>query len=246
METEEARPQRQRRDRSGEKAIRAALWFPGFIFWLEIICRIGLMDRFFGRGLWYTFLFSVAAGLFLTLLVTFGNQRYRKIFTVAVSAAMAFWASAQSIYYTIFSTFLTLYSVGNGGDALQFWRDILAAMGKIWYILILLWAPVVALAFSGNRVMKYLKWKKQHVLILLAAAVATQTLATVLVVTNRRGGMSPSYLYQYSFVPEKTAEEFGIFTTLRLDAKQLFFGVKEMPEEPVPTLPATKSEAKRS
>lgn len=237
METEEARAPRQRRDRSGEKAIQAALWFPGFIFWLEVICRIGLMERFFSRGLWYTFLFSVAAGLFLTLLVTFGNQRYRKIFTVAVSALMAFWASAQSIYYTIFSTFLTLYSVGNGGDALQFWRDILAAMGKIWYLLILLWAPVVALAFSGNRVIKCLKWKKQHILILLAAAVATQMVATVFVVTNRKGGMSPSYLYQYSFVPEKTAEEFGIFTTLRLDAKQLFFGVKEMPETPVPTLP---------
>lgn len=237
METEEARAPRQRRDRSGEKALQAALWFPGFIFWLEVICRIGLMERFFSRGLWYTFLFSVAAGLFLTLLVTFGNQRYRKIFTVAISALMAFWASAQSIYYTIFSTFLTLYSVGNGGDALQFWRDILAAMGKIWYLLILLWAPVVALAFSGNRVIKCLKWKKQHILILLAAAVATQMVATVFVVTNRKGGMSPSYLYQYSFVPEKTAEEFGIFTTLRLDAKQLFFGVKEMPETPVPTLP---------
>lgn len=237
METEEARAPRQRRDRSGEKALQAALWFPGFIFWLEVICRIGLMERFFSRGLWYTFLFSVAAGLFLTLFVTFGNQRYRKIFTVAVSAVLAFWASAQSVYYTIFSTFLTLYSVGNGGDALQFWRDILAAMGKIWYILILLWAPVVALAFSGNRVIKCLKWKKQHILILLAAAVATQMVATVFVVTNRKGGMSPSYLYQYSFVPEKTAEEFGIFTTLRLDAKQLFFGVKEMPETPVPTLP---------
>lgn len=238
METEGVGFRRQRRDWSGQKALQAALWFPCYILWLEVICRIGLMERFLGRGLWFTFLFSVAAGLFLTAFVTFGNQLYRRIFTIAVSVLMAFWASAQSIYYTIFSTFLTLYSVGNGGDALQFWKDILAAMGKIWYVLVLLWAPVVLLAFSGNRIVKELKWKKKHILILLAAAVAVQTLATALVVTNHKGGMSPSYLYQYSFVPEKTAEEFGVFTTLRLDAKQLFFGVKEMPEEPLPTLPA--------
>lgn len=239
MESEESRPMRQRRDRSGEKALQAALWFPCYLFWLEVICRIGLLRQFLGRGLGYTLLFSAAGGLFLSALVTFGPPRYRRIFTITVSALMAFWASAQSVYYTIFSTFLTLYSVGNGGDALQFWRDILAAMGKIWYILILLWAPFVVMVASGSKLMKSLKWKKQHIAILLAAAVALQLFTTVLVTTNHKGGMSPSYLYKYSFVPEKTAEEFGLFTTLRLDAKQLLFGVEEMPDTPIATLPPT-------
>ncbi len=238
---EQSREERhsRRRDRSGEKALWAALWFPLYFLWLEVICRIGLLGKFVDRGLGYTLLFSMAGGLLLAAFVTFGPPRYRRIFTIAVSALAAFWASAQSVYYTIFSTFLTLYSVGNGGDALQFWRDILNAMGKIWYLLILLWAPFVAMVASGSKRMKTLRWKKQHVAILLAAAAGLQLFATALVVTNRRGGMSPSYLYQYSFVPEKTAEEFGLFTTLRLDARQLFFGVKEMPEEPLPTLPAT-------
>ena len=123
---EQSREERhsRRRDRSGEKALWAALWFPLYFLWLEVICRIGLLGKFVDRGLGYTLLFSMAGGLLLAAFVTFGPPRYRRIFTIAVSALAAFWASAQSVYYTIFSTFLTLYSVGNGGDALQFWRDI--------------------------------------------------------------------------------------------------------------------------
>ena len=101
MESEESRPMRQRRDRSGEKALQSALWFPCYLFWLEVICRIGLLRQFLGRGLGYTLLFSVAGGLFLSALVTFGPPRYRRIFTITVSALMAFWASAQCVYYTI-------------------------------------------------------------------------------------------------------------------------------------------------
>lgn len=232
------RERRSKQRKEARAAARGLLWFVGLLIWLEIICRVGLFGLVGGRGLGYTILFSTAAGLLLGAVLTLGGERPRKIFTVAVSALLTFWASAQCVYYTIFDTFMTLYSVGNGGDALQFWRDILVAMGKIWYILILLWAPFVAMVASGIRPARTGKWRMRHTLVMAALAGFLQIFAVLLVTTNHSGGMSPSYLYRYSFVPEKTAEEFGVFTTLRLDAKQLFFGVDEIPEEPLPTLPA--------
>lgn len=232
------RERQSKKRREARAAARGLLWFAGYLGWLEIICRVGLFGLAGGRGLGYTILFSLAAGLLMGVLLTVGGERWRKVYTITLSALMVLWASAQSIYYTIFDTFLTLYSVGNGGEALQFWRDILAAMGKIWYVLVLLWAPFVAMLVRGVRPAKTGQWRWTHRVVMAGLAGLVQILAVTLVVTNTAGGMSPSYLYRYSFIPEKTAEEFGIFTTLRLDAKQLFFGVDEPPEEPLPTLAA--------
>lgn len=218
----------------------AAVWFPAYLLWLELTCRVGLLHKFGGRGLGYTILFSMAFGLALSALGSLGGRRYRAIFTGVASGLLAVWFSAQSIYYTIFTTFLILDSVGNGGDALQFWRDILTAMGQIWYLLVLLWAPLVlriVFMVRGRKRERHAVWRWQVTALLCMGAAVFQLLGWGLVTANNAGGMSPRYLYQYSFVPERTAEEFGILTTLRLDLRQLLFGIEEAPLPDGPTLP---------
>ena len=39
------------------------------------------------------------------------------------------WYMIQTVYYTIFKTFLVLYSVSGAGNILQFWEDILSGIG---------------------------------------------------------------------------------------------------------------------
>lgn len=211
-------------------------WFPLYTLWLELICRVGLFEKFGGRGLGYTALFALAIGFALCAATVVGPEGYRRAATVALSALLALWFSAQIIYYTIFSTLLTLFSVGNGGAALQFWRDILRAMGQRWYLLALVWAPVLTMALLGRR-RDRLRAGKRLALRLAWVALALQLLGWTMATTDTAGGMSPSFLYQYSFIPEKIAGEFGVLTTLRLDARQLLWEVEEPPVADLPTLP---------
>lgn len=232
----------ERRQRQGRWL--AAVWFPLDLIWLELVCRIGLLGKFAGRGLGYTILFSMALGLALSALGSLGGQRYRRLFACVTSGFLAFWFSVQSVYYTIFTTFLTLYSVGNGGDALQFWREALTAMGQIWYLLFLLWAPLIVLILllaRRGKTKSRAGWRWQVTALLCMAAGVFQLLGWGLVTGNNAGGMSPRYLYQYSFIPEKTVEEFGVMTTLRLDLRQLLFGIEEAPLPDGPTLPPMPS-----
>lgn len=229
-----------RRERGSVKYLA---WFPGYLLWVELVCRIGLLGRWGGRGLGYLILFSFGLGLFLTAAATPGPYGWRRAFLTAVSALIALWASAQTVYYTIFSTYLTLYSVGNGGAALQFWRDILRAMGQSWYLLALIWAPFAALCIWGRRWIPRGRGDWRLALGVLGAAAVMQLLGGGAVELSRGGALSPRYLYRYSFIPERTAEEFGIFTTLRLDCKQLLFGVPEEPLEDEPPAASPSSSA---
>jgi len=201
------------------------LWFPLYILWLEGICRMGLLGRWEGEGLWYLLLFSLALGGFLDFLTALGPYPLRRGLTILLSALLALWMSAQLIYHTIFTTFLTLFSVGNGAAALQFWRDILLAMEKRWPLLLLVWLPFLLMCILGRRWLPRESESPRAAFLALALALALQLAGGGLASHSTRGATSAKFLYENSFLPDLTAERFGLLTTLRLDCKQLLFGV---------------------
>lgn len=210
------------------------IWFPLYILWLELVCRFGLTAGGWDRGLLYTALFALALGLALSALTAFGPRLYRRTAAAVFSVLPALWASAQIIYFTIFTTFLTLYSVGNGAAALQFWRDILAAMGKRWALLALVWLPLLLRGILALRRRGGGEERRRGAAVLAWWALCCHLLAWTMVNTDASGALSPQYLYRYSFIPGSAVETFGLFTTLRLDLRQLLFGLEDLPQEDLP------------
>ena len=53
------------------------------------------------------------------------------VISIILSAVLIIWFTAQSVYYTVFTTFLSVYSIGeNGADVTEFWKDALDGLGK--------------------------------------------------------------------------------------------------------------------
>lgn len=211
-------------------------WPLGLFLWLEVVFRLAVMEEFSAAGVGYTLLFTLAYGLIWGGVMAVGSAGFRRVVGMALSIGMGIWFTAQTIYYTIFSTLMTLYSVGNGADALQFWRDGLKAAGEKWYALALIWAAVIFLCVRSRKSRTEEKAGPKAMVILMAVGLVLELGTVGCVLVNDAEAVSPRYLYRYSFIPEKTAREFGVLTTLRLDAKQLLFGVEEIPLEPVETL----------
>ena len=208
------------------------LFFPLALFFMECVVKVCLLGSLFDRGLVYTLMFTIPAGLGCSVLCALWGRRANRILSIALMSLISLWYMAQTVYYTIFKTFLTLYSVGGTGKVLKFWREILTGIGDALFPLLLLAIPLVFLCLFGGRYTPYGR-AGGRLLGGLALCAAGLQLTAVLTVTHSDAGvLSPKVLYEESFIPELSVSTFGVATTLRLDARQLLFGPADLQPEP--------------
>ena len=91
-------------------------FFPLSICWMECILRIFSLKMFAGRGLGYTLLFSLPAGLLCALLSSLWGQTGNRRAAIALLSAATGWYMVQTVYYRVFKTFLMLDTLTMAGD----------------------------------------------------------------------------------------------------------------------------------
>ncbi len=199
------------------------LFFPVTILYLEIVLKVSVYHTLFNIGLLYMTLFSIAAGLILTLCCSFFSRKINHIVAIALTSLLTLLFCAQVVYYQSFGVFLVLFSIHGAGDATQF-SDI--ALQKILYrlpVILLMIIPLVLLCVFGKRWFRFQKFSWPFKGILAGGMVVVQLVATLLVVNSPENRQ----WYQSHFQPEKAVNLFGALTTTRLDIKQLLFGMSD-------------------
>ena len=88
------------------------LWFPAVIFCQELVVRCWAFGAALDRGIGFTLLFSLALGLVCDFFCCLWGERGNRRCSVVLSALLTFWLLVQTVYFTIFKTFLTVYSLG--------------------------------------------------------------------------------------------------------------------------------------
>ena len=201
----------------------ALLWFPLTLLWQELVVKVYCFGRVLDRGTGYTLLFTFALGCLFSLICMLVPERRRHLAAMILCGVTTAWFMAQTVYYAIFQTFLALYSVSGAGQVLQFWRDILAGILEAALPLVLLALPVLILAIPGRKVVPVFSQRRRTAILTAVLAVAFQVTAMAAVGLSTGGVLSPRYLYYGTFVPSLSVSNFGVMTTLELDAKQLLF-----------------------
>lgn len=217
------------------------LWFPLSLLWQELVVKIYCFGRLLDRGLVYTPLFTFALGSLFSLICALFPARRRWIAAMVLTGLSTLWYMVQTVYYTIFKTFLVLYSVSGAGQAMQFWRDILSGIRSAALPLLALLAPIVVLSVFGRRAARLLPPRKKAAAITGALSAAFQAVAMTAVGLSTSGVITPKYLYFDSFVPNLSVSNFGVMTTLGLDARQLLFPPAQATVQPGETTPPTSS-----
>lgn len=199
------------------------LYFPISIIYLESVFKIAVFKELFNIGFIYMILFSIPVGILLYLVCSLFNSRTNRILSVVLTVFLTFIYVVQAVYYQIFSTFLTLFSLNGTEQVLQFWQEVLiAAKNKVITILFLL-APIIFLLIFRNLFPERkptVKFKG----ILAGVMVGFQVVATILVSLSNTGELSTSFLYSKAVIPDLSVNRFGMLTTSRLDVKHLVFG----------------------
>jgi lipoteichoic acid synthase len=214
-----------------EKALRI-LFFPAAIFFQETVLKFACFKEIPFSSHIYTALFSLAAGLGIYFLAGLFDRPFNKILAFAFNFAIFLLIGAQIVYFQIFSTFGTLYSLFTGPEAIAQFRDATMAgiQSGLIYILLCMVPLILLIVFRRKIIPEKHRSAKESITVVLAAAVS-HILCVALISANTAGVLSVSYLYREAFIPNLSVANFGVITTLRLDAKYLITGHPEKLQE---------------
>lgn len=199
-----------------------ALYY-AILVYSEFVLRAATIEHFFGIGILYILLFSLPPALLAALVTLLLPRRGARTLTILLSALCALFFCSQIVYHFIFRTYYIAYSVANGSQVTQFWRETLHAVWCRLPILLLLIAPVVLVCIFGRRLKTARIGIRPSVLAILLAAAVQGGAISLLFVTGR-APHSPYDLYFQTMYMQSSVDRLGMFTAMRLDISRTLFG----------------------
>jgi hypothetical protein len=123
--------------------VRLTLLFFAAQLIYEVILRLNVDGQFLTVGLFYLSLFCLIRSVFFAAVISIlpARVKSRAIFFLLVLLPVIY--ASQLIYYKFFRTFFVFYSVGEGGQILQFLEDIIVKVLRNLPWIILLFIPLI-------------------------------------------------------------------------------------------------------
>lgn len=216
---------RQRISQFFSRPIVFLLFFPISLFYMELVVKAYCFGTIFTKGFLYTLLFTIPIGLFIAFISSLWSPKVNRLISIICMVLATFVLYGQSIYYTIFKTFMVLYSFTATGEVSQYWREALAGVVKSLPVFILLLIPLIIWLIFGKNSIPRRRAPLMVNLLFAGIIVVVQLLALIITQCSTGGILSLRYLYAESFVPDLLVQNFGVLTTVRLDATHLVFGM---------------------
>ena len=204
-----------------------SLFFAGVIYYEELFLKRFCFHAVTPVGALFTLLFTLPIAILLGLLCGGVAPRKGRVLLLAMTLLLSVWMGAQSIYYHLFKTFLTAFSLTKMGMVAGAFGDM--AVGEI----LLNWFPIAMMAvpFGLAVVLRRRLIPEEGPMsrrmgarwALLAAVV--QLAAMGIVMCCGGGSMSLRFIYLQAAVPELEVQNFGMLTQNQLELRRVLFGI---------------------
>lgn len=194
-------------------------FFIASIAYLELLFRLWI---FKGLSFDYIFpfLFAFSGGSLLFLIVSLIPTKASEIVSAVISFFLSLIYVVQIIYYGVFHTPLSLFSLGGAGDVVQFSDIIFDTVLKNAVVLVLLFAPLALLVSRKGKAL-FVPMKRMTMAFVLLFCVSSYSLAIICISLTGDGPASQSTLYYRTSNPDLSINKLGLLTTMRLDFQKL-------------------------
>ncbi len=170
----------------------------------------------------FNFFFSVLFGLSAYFILNLVPSRIRPWVVGVLLFIMGLLFVSQLLYYQMFKTLYTIYSMMNGAQVAEFYKDIINLILQNWWAIILFFIPtvlfVVVYAKSepvANGFQKSGLWSLVPIFVLWFGLIW-------LISTQTNGAPSVRALYHTESQPLQASSEFGLLTAMRIDFRNYF------------------------
>ena len=204
-----------------------SLFFAGVIYYDELFLKLYCFHSLSLPGAVFTLLFSLPLACLLGLLCAGLSPRRGRPALALATLLVCAWMAAQTVYYHLFKTFMTVFSLTKMGMVAGAFGGM--ALGEIlvnWFPIIMLLLPVLPALFCAGRILPGGELPSRGRLRWALLAVLLQLAAMALVLCCGWGVMSLRYIYTQAAVPELEVQNFGMFTQTQLELRRVLFGIE--------------------
>ncbi len=192
----------------------------------ELVLRVNVDGNFFNIGLLYLTLFCLMRSIILTSLVGVLPPRAQEAGLYILLVLFPFIYSAQLIYYKFFRTFFVFYSVGQGGQILQFMEDIIIkVLRNLPWIIPMLFPFIVYFVYLRKPLALACQIRLRRWRIVLVSLVSVFLIfgTTVGIMALDRSYNSP---WEHYFLENEiltSTNQFGVLTAMGIDIGHLIY-----------------------
>lgn len=210
------------------KKLSLLFYYILFIIYEEIVFSC-LIYKTFPTSIWLIILFSIPIAILFNVLSSIFKPKANKIITYGITIFIVILFGAQIVYYSMYESILSFYSIVNGGQVAEFMDVILDMILRNWYGILLFVLPLIALiVLHKTKLIDFEKRSLKDTAIKLIAIVLVQIVAILCVNFIKPNDIySNRNLYYNTHVPKLTAQRMGFLTAMRKDFQRFAFGFEE-------------------
>lgn len=199
-----------------------------FIIYEELTLSCLLFGTF-PSSFWLIILFSVPIAVVLNILSSIFKPKVNKIITYVITIFIIILFGAQIVYYSMYESILSFYSIVNGGQVTEFMDVIFDMILRNWYGIVLFVLPIIPLVIlHKKKIIDFERQSLKQTLIKIGAVILVQIIAILCVnFINAKDIYSNKNLYYNTHVPKLATKRMGFITALRLDFQRFVFGFDE-------------------
>lgn len=204
-----------------------SLFFAGVIYYEELFLKLFCFHAVTPVGALFTLLFTLPIAILLGLLCGGVAPRKGRVLLLAMTLLLSVWMGAQSIYYHLFKTFLTAFSLTKMGMVAGAFGDM--AVGEIllnWFPIAMMAVPFgLAVVFRRRLIPEEGPMSRRMGARWALLAAVVQLAAMGIVMCCGGGSMSLRFIYLQAAVPELEVQNFGMLTQNQLELHRVLFGI---------------------
>lgn len=210
------------------KKLSSLFYYILFIIYEELVFSC-LIYKTFPTSIWLIILFSIPIAIVVNVISSIFKPKANKIITYAITIFIAVLFGAQIVYYSMYESILSFYSILNGGQVTEFMDVIFDMILRNWYGILLCILPIIVLIIlHKNKIIDFEKRSLKETAIKIGTLILVQIVAILCVnFINPNDIYSNKNLYYKTHVPKLTAQRMGFLTAMRLDFQRFVFGFEE-------------------
>ena len=210
------------------KKLSLLFYYVLFIIYEELVFSC-LIYKAFPTSLWLIILFSLPIAIALDIVSSLFKEKANKIITYILTTFIVILFGAQIVYYSMYESILSFYSIMNGGQVTEFMDVIFDMILRNWYGILLFIIPIaVLIILHKKKIIDFEKQNLKETLMKIGALIIIQVIAVLCVnFISTKDIYSNKNLYYKTHVPKLTAKRMGFLTAMRLDLQRFIFGFEE-------------------